>query len=1105
MEDPQHLLFRTLDELEEAQLKRFRTYLSERRVEGFEPIPRGQLEEADATDVASKMKQTYGGEGSLKVTLNILRKMNLNDLADKLERDAATESENKDDDVIVQEIKEKHKKKMTERYDSIYECIEEKKNKTLLSKIYTELYITEGESEGVNTQHEVRRIEMQSKNQRTNESIINCNNIFQSLIVDEKIKTVITTGIAGIGKTVCVQKFILDWAEGTANQKIDFIFAFPFRQLNLIQNDLYSLHELLLDFHPALEEVTNPNMFNKSKIILIFDGLDESKLSLKGNREISDPLKSVSVDVLITNLIKGNLLPSALIWITSRPAAVKQIPSTYIDRWTEVQGFNDEQKAEYFRKKIKDEAEADKAITHIKRSKSLYIMCHIPVFCWILVTVLLKMVNHSSRLCLPQTLTEVYIYFLLIETNRKNQKYADGFEPDGHKLLECNSEIILKLSKLAYKELKKRNILFYEKDLKECGIDVNEPSLYSGMCTEFFKSEDVFIKHKVFCFVHMSIQEFLAAFFVFYSYVNKTKETQNRFTAQGDEDTDTAIQSQISKTKAFFTNIARSLKGCFRGDLKAPSEDTRKLESGQLSMTAFLQTAVDISVESEDGHLDLFLRFLLGISLESNQKRLQGLLTNIKSRPDSTKKIAQYIKEILSDDTKSPERCMNLLLCLLELKDDSLQQEIQQYMNSGKELSPAQCSTLAYIILVSEDALDEFDLIKYKTTSEGRRRLLIVLRICRKAKLVGCDLGEDSCRILRSTLQSENSLLKELDLSGNPLGNSGVNVLSTALSHTNCRVETLRLADCTLTSSACQPLATVLQSDDSHLKDLDLTNNDLTDSGVKELCAALGHKNCKLEVLMSVYEDRNVSKLLLSGCLISHRGCEFLASALSSTNSHLTVLDLSYNYPGSGGIQMLSNSKLKINVDSCSEVRLKKGIKKYAGELTLDPNTAHKYLYVSKDMKMAKYVEEEQPYLDHPNRFDCYRQVLCTEPLHGRFYWEVECVGFCVVGVAYQSLRRDGELDGCLLGYNKWSWCLECNFNDFTVMHNKKRFDVPAPNSEEYRIGVYLDWSAGTLSFYNHSFDSRNHLYTFRCTFTEPLYAVFGVCRDKSFIRLCQI
>ncbi|XP_062390152.1 NACHT, LRR and PYD domains-containing protein 12-like [Sardina pilchardus] len=580
-------------------------------------------------------------------------------------------------------------------------------------------------------------------------------------------------------------------------------------------------------------------MFSKSKIIFIFDGLDESKLSLKGKRDVFDPLKDdVSVSVLIPNLINGNLLSSALIWITSRPAAVRQIDSTHIDRWTEVQGFNDQQKADYFWKKIKDEDEAEKAITHIKRSKSLYIMCHIPVFCWILATVFLKMVNHSSTLDLPQTLTEVYIYFLLIQTNRKNQKYADGFEPDGHKLLECNSEIILKLSKLAFEELKKRNILFYENDLKECGIDVNEPSLYSGMCTEFFKSEDVFTKHKVFCFVHLSIQEFLAAFFVFYSYVNKTVEIQRLFIAQVDEDTATTIQGPIpKKTKVFFKIIGR---------LSAYVRDR------QLPMTAFLQTAVDRTVESKDGHLDLFLRFLLGISLEPNQKHLRRLLTNTESCPDSVKNIAEYIKEILSDNTKSTERCMNLLLCLLELKDDSLQQEIQQYMNSGKELSPAQCSTLAYIILVSEDALDEFDLIKYKTTTEGRRRLLVVLRICRRARLVGWGIGEDSCGVLTSALQSENKLLKKLDLTGNPLGNSGVNVLSTGLRHANCRVETLRLADCTLTSNACKPLATVLQSDNSHLKELDLTNNDLKDSGGKELCVALGHKNCKLEVLIKV-------------------------------------------------------------------------------------------------------------------------------------------------------------------------------------------------------------------------------------------------------------
>ncbi|XP_041961111.1 NACHT, LRR and PYD domains-containing protein 6-like [Alosa sapidissima] len=454
------LLFRTLDDLESEDLKRFRTYLfdSEGNMEGFKPIPKGKLEDSDATDVASKMKEAYGGEGSVKMTLTILRKMNLNNLADKLERDAAESgkrdegvivqnSTKEDEDAIVNEVKETHKKWMIKKFGKIYECIEEGKNKTLLSKIYTELYITEGESEGVNTQHEVRRIETQSKFHRDNKDKINSNDIFKCVLEHDKIRTVMTTGIAGIGKTVCVQKFILDWAEGRAHRDVDFIFALPFRQFNLKQNVSYSLHKLLLHFHPEMDEkVINPHMLRKSNIIFIFDGLDESKLSLNIEQDIDiyDPLKTASVEVLIANLIKANLLPNAFIWITSRPAAVKWIPPKYIDRWTEVQGFNDQQKNEYFKKKIENEAEADKVITHIKSSKSLYIMCHIPVFCWILASVLLKMINQTSTSYLPQTLTEVYICFLLTETNRKCQKYGKGIEQDDKKRLQSNREAILK-------------------------------------------------------------------------------------------------------------------------------------------------------------------------------------------------------------------------------------------------------------------------------------------------------------------------------------------------------------------------------------------------------------------------------------------------------------------------------------------------------------------------------------------------------------------------------------------------------------------------------------------------------------------------------------
>ncbi|XP_041960845.1 NACHT, LRR and PYD domains-containing protein 12-like isoform X21 [Alosa sapidissima] len=873
------LLFRTLDELESAELKRFRTYLSERTVEGFEPIPRGKLEGKDATDVASMMKNAYGEEGSVKMTLTILRKMNLNNLVDKLERPQTqrppspvpsgvsmnsmpehptfssgpvpsglkdvAESGDRDVDAILQEVKAKYKEWMIEKFGKIHECIEDGKNKTLLRKIYTELYITEGESEGVNTQHEIRRIETQIKFQRANEDKINCNDIFKCLPDQEKIRTVMTTGIAGIGKSVCVQKFILDWAEERAHQDVDFIFALPFRQLNLKQNDSYSLHKLLHVFHKLNENDINPDVLCKLKIMFIFDGLDESKLPLNVEQDMDDPLKTASVDVLITNLITGNLLPNALIWITSRPAAVKMIPPKYIDRWTEVQGFNDQQKDEYFKKKIENPAK----IARIKRSKSLYIMCHIPVFCWILASVLLKMNSHTNTSDLPQTLTEVYICFLLTETNRKGQKYGKGFERDDKKRLKSNKDAILKLSELAYKELLKGNILFYEDNLNECGINEEDITLYSGMCSEFFMSECAVDQRKVYCFVHLSIQEFLAALFVFHSFVTKNTEALRQFISQ------------------------ESLSN--------------------LSMAEFLRTAIDKSMQKEDGQLDLFLRFLLGMSLESNQKLLQGLLTHIESSSDSLKETAEHIKRILSKDTKVPERCMNLLLCLLEMKDNSLHQEIQQYIDSGEKLSPAQCSTLAYMLLVSEETLDELDLAKYKSSNEGRQRLLIVVKACRKARLVGCELKEESCRVLTSALQSEYFLLKELDLSSNPLKDSGVRLLSVGLKHANCRLETLRLVGCGLTEESCEVLTSALQSEHSLLKELDLSSNPLMDSGVRLLSVGLKHTNCKMETLS------------LADCKITHNSCEIVVSVLQSTNA-LIKLDLGENDLGDSGVKLLS-------------------------------------------------------------------------------------------------------------------------------------------------------------------------------------------------------
>ncbi|XP_062392565.1 NACHT, LRR and PYD domains-containing protein 3-like isoform X4 [Sardina pilchardus] len=992
--------------------------------------------------------------------------------------DEHTDKGTQDED--LRRVIKNHKASLKKRFENISEGIIKPGAEILLNKIYTELYITEGESEGVNKEHEVWQVESASRSQSTEDTPINCNDIFKPLLGQEKhIKTVMTKGVAGIGKTVSVQKFILDWTNGIANQNIDFMFPLSLRELNLVRSDQYSLHRLLLDFHPELKELNDGEGYKDCQVVFIFDGLDESRLTLnlEQNTELSDLKHTSSVDVLMTSLIQGTLLPSALIWITSRPAAVSQIPAQFIDQVTEVRGFNDKQKEEYFRKRISDESLANRITSHIQTSRSLHIMCHIPVFCWIAATVLQQMLERKNIRDIPKTLTEMFIHFLLIQTTRKDQKYQSGPETDTKKLLESQRNILLKLAELAFKNLDNGNLMFYEEDLRECGIDVNEASVYSGMCTEIFKTEPVESQNKkVYCFVHLSVQEFLAAVFVFHSFLAEDHE---------------ALKSLFSDERR--DELNPSVLYSFQSALGLKPQD---------NLHVLLKSAVDKALESQNGHLDLFLRFLMGVSVERNHRLLQGLLSNTHNSSHSIKETCQYMKK-LNREGLSPERCINLFHCLFEMNDDSMHQEIQTYLSSPKnikqKLSPAHCSALAHMLLMSEDVLDEIDLKKYNTSDEGRRRLIPAVRCCRKARLAESKLSENSCGIVAAVLQSPNFLI-ELDLSHNDLGDSGVHLLSKGLSSPNCKLQTLRFADCKLTDKSCEIVASVLQSPNSLLQ-LDLSDNDLGDSGVQLLSKGLSSFNCKIHTLR------------LSDCLISEKGCGFLASALTSNPSHLKELDLSYNHPGESGLKLLSARledpvcKLEIlKTDHASVSRARPRLRRYACDLTLDSNTAHRRLSLSEGNRKVTRVYEEQPYPEHPERFDYYAQVLCREGLTGRCYWEAEWSGNfgADISVAYKSIKRKGTSDDVIMGRNAKSWSLDCSPHSYSVWHNNERTDIPAPSTGSRRVGVHLDWPAGTLSFYSVSSDTLTHLHTFHSTFTEPLCPGFLVLVDSS-VSLCQI
>ncbi|XP_056333606.1 NACHT, LRR and PYD domains-containing protein 3-like [Danio aesculapii] len=956
---------------------------------------------------------------------------------------------------ISQRVKYQHKTNMKIRYERLFEGIKPEENQTLLNSIYTQLYIIEGESDGVNEEHEVLQME---KTARTQDTPIYCNDIFKPFNKPEheekdQIKTVLTKGIAGIGKTVSVQKFILDWSEGKASQDVDFMFVLPFRELNLIKDHQYSLHRLLLDFHPELQDLGS-EMYEECKVVFIFDGLDESRIPLKFSdiERVSDVNESSSVAVLMSNLIRGDLLPFALIWITSRPAAANQIPSKYINRLTEIQGFNELQKEEYFRKRISDVDQARRIISHIRRSRSLHIMCHIPVFCWISATVLQKLLNEGDKAEIPQTLTEMYIHFLLTQINMKNQKYE---ERDPEKLLKSSRDMIVKLAELAFNQLMKGNVMFYEEDLIESGIDITDAAVYSGICTEIFMEESVIHQRKVYSFVHLTFQEFLAAFFVFYSYIVKNVECLKLFLYEED-------QSEIS----FY-------------DL--------------------LNAAVDESLQSENGHLNLFLRFLLGVSLESNQRLLQDLLPNRENSSEIIKRITQYIKvQIKGDEHLSADRCINLFLCLLEMKDQTLYREIQEFVKSHnhsvKKLSPSHCSTIAYMLLISE-VLDEFDLKKYNTSDEGRRRLIPAIANCRKALLAGCNPTAQFCEHLSSLLQSPNSL-RNLDLSQNNLQDSGIQLLSDGLKSSQCQLEILRLAGCNLTDQCCESLSSSLLSSNS-LRELDLSNNDLQDSGVKLLSDGLKSSHCQLEILR------------LSGCMVTEEGCCFLASALRLNPSHLRELDMSYNQPGQSLAELISDPNYRLNtlnLDHGGKIRIIQGPQKYPCDLTLDVNTAHIHLALSEKKRKVTYVAKRQQYPDHPERFDECLQVLCKETLTGRCYWEAEWTGVADISVAYKGICRKGWSDDGLFGSNKKSWSLTCFNDNFTVRHYNTTMFISAPSLLSNRVGVYLDWSAGILSFYSVSdTHTLKPLHTFNTTFTEPLYAGFGICSSGNSVSLCDI
>uniref|UniRef100_A0A3B4EYA7 B30.2/SPRY domain-containing protein n=1 Tax=Pundamilia nyererei TaxID=303518 RepID=A0A3B4EYA7_9CICH len=934
-------------------------------------------------------------EALVKLALHFLRKMEQNGMADYLQ--------NK---LFAPQCQRKLKSNLKKKSQCVFEGIAKAGNPTLLNQIYTELYITEGGTAEVNNEHEVRQLATASRKPDRSETTIRREDIFKkSPGRDEPIRTVLTKGVAGIGKTVLIQKFTLDWAEEQANQDIQFTFPFTFRELNVLKEKKFSLVGLVHHFFTETKKA-GIYWFEHFQVVFILDGLDECRLPLDFHRSetLTDITQSASVGVLLTNLIRGNLLPSAHVWITTRPAAASQIPPEFVQMVTEVRGFTDEQKEEYFRKRFRDEEQASRIISHIKTSRSLHIMCHIPVFCWITATVLENMLKTREGGILPKTLTEMYIYFLVVQSKVRKIKYDGGAETDCHWGPE-SKKMIESLGKLAFDQLEKGNLIFYESDLTECGIDIRAASVCSGVFTQIFKEEKGLYQNPVFCFIHLSVQEFLAALHVHLAFIN------SGVSVLPEEQT----ASQTSETP-----------------------------KNKIIKTDFYQRAVDNALQSPNGHLDLFLRFLLGLSLQSNQDLLKGLQTQTESSSEINQKTVQYIKMKISENL-SAEKSINLFHCLNELNDRSLVEEIQQSLSSRTlsvdKLSTAQWSALVFILLSSENDLDEFVLKKYSASEEALLRLLPVIKASKKAILTDCNLSKTSCEALTSVLSNPVSSLLELDLSNNTLQNSGVKALSVELGSPHWKLETLRLSGCQITEDGCRYLVS-----SSSLRELDLNNNNLKDTGVKALSTGLESQHCKLETL------------------------RLTAAALS-----LFLTDL---------------SKLTVNTNT-----INKNLKLSMNNMKVT-HTRNNFIYPD---HADRFVDWCQLLCKDVLHGRCYWEVEWT----GEVDISVSYRGIARKGERKNCRFGENPQSWSLDCSNARGYTVYHN-QRISVIHPSSSL---SPSCGPNRVAVYVDCPAGTLSFYNVSSDSLIHLHTFNTTCTEPLYPGFGVWHHScgSSVRLCSV
>ncbi|KAM3591754.1 uncharacterized protein V6R79_006804 [Siganus canaliculatus] len=629
----------------------------------------------------------------------------------------------------------------------------------------------------------------------------------------------LTVGVAGIGKTTWVRHFVRQWSQGAICSDVSFVLPFTFSELNSLEK--LSAEKLVKMAFPHL---TDPSLVLSSPLrtLIILDGLDEfhCTLNFSDAAPCNDPRKDIPIDDLITNIIRGNLLPDVAVWVTSRPGVASFIPGGLVDRVTEIPGFSPSDIQLFLNHHFSEREFGNKIWAHLESHKILMVMCYIPGICWITADTLVYIMQSGTPESLPRTCTELYAHFCSMKAEVGEPR---GREPVKMEQLHGNNRKLLgNLGRLAFYGLLKHKYTFSEQDLRAYGVDLllTQCSLGAGLLVR-----DESVIYTTYRFIHLTLQEFLAATFY---HVSSKRAIFDLFS-----------ESTMSWPKIGFQNHFRS--------------------------------AFQHSQQAEDGHLDVFVRFLTGLLSSVALKPLAGLLALGKDDGNQKAWAAGFLQSLLVNVGPVVSlRAVNLAYCLQELQHMELLRSVEEGLQLGGlagKLTRAHCVVLGFLLHVSPECSERTNL-SGSLNSTTVKCLLPQLLYCSHLRLENNNFKDDVMELLGSLLSAKDCHIQKMSLAENSIGNKGAKALSRAL-----------LVNRTLTS-------------------LNLRNNNIGSKGAKFLAEALKNN----QVLISINFQNNA---------IEEEGAQALAEVLQC-NRKLVSLNMQKNTIGPGGAKRIAGA-LKTN------------------------------------------------------------------------------------------------------------------------------------------------------------------------------------------------